>query len=157
MAIRKIVLDTDEVLRKKSRPVEVIDAKVLTLISDMIDTVKKAEGAGLAAPQVGVLKRIIVINDHEKNKIYEIINPEIVSASGNQQTAEGCLSVPGKYGITNRPMKVTIRGINRNGKKVEYTEEGFIAKAYCHEVDHLEGILYTDKVIRMLSKEEIEG
>ena len=129
MAIRNIVLDTDEVLRKKCRPVEVIDAKVLTLISDMIDTVKKADGVGLAAPQVGVLKRIFVINDPAKKKVYEIINPEIVATSGTQQTAEGCLSVPGKYGVTNRPMKVTIRGIDRNGKKVEYTEEGLIAKA----------------------------
>ncbi|MBE6870959.1 MAG: peptide deformylase [Ruminococcaceae bacterium] len=157
MAIRNIVLDTDEVLRKKCRPVEVIDAKVLTLISDMIDTVKKADGVGLAAPQVGVLKRIFVINDPAKKKVYEIINPEIVATSGTQQTAEGCLSVPGKYGVTNRPMKVTIRGIDRNGKKVEYTEEGLIAKAFCHETDHLDGILYTDKVIRMLSPEELEN
>ena len=157
MAIRNIVLDTDEVLRKKCRPVEVIDAKVLTLISDMIDTVKKADGVGLAAPQVGVLKRIFVINDPAKKKVYEIINPEIVATSGTQQTAEGCLSVPGKYGVTNRPMRVTIRGIDRNGKKVEYTEEGLIAKAFCHETDHLDGILYTDKVIRMLSPEELEN
>ena len=149
----------NELLRKKSKPVTEITPKIITLLDDMRDTLKKANGVGLAAPQVGILRRIYVIDtgvEEGKHEFVEFINPEIIFTEGKQEGAEGCLSVPGKYGITSRPAKVTVKAQDRNGKWFEYTGTNLFARCLCHEYDHLDGILYTDKVIRMLDPEEYE-
>ena len=148
MAILKIVKkDTDEAfLRKKSRPVEEITPRIKTLLDDMVQTMRHANGCGLAAVQVGVLRRIVVIETEEG--LFELINPRIIAMSGTQETEEGCLSVPGEWGITKRPMYVTARALNRDGEEIEIIAKGLLAKALCHEIDHLDGIIYTDKVIR---------
>ena len=145
MAIRKIVKYGDSVLTKKCRPVQKIDGRITMLLDDMIDTLHEAEGVGLAAPQVGGLRRVVVIDLGEG--VIELINPEIISAEGEQTDAEGCLSYPGKYGLVTRPNKVTVRALNRDGETVEYTGEGLLARAFCHELDHLEGKMFIDKVI----------
>ncbi|MDD3705590.1 MAG: peptide deformylase [Clostridiaceae bacterium] len=145
MAVRKIRKDGDEILRKISRKVEVIDDRILTLLDDMKDTMKKAEGVGLAAPQVGVLRRIVVIDIGEG--LIELINPVIVYESGEQEDEEGCLSVPGIRGKVKRPEKVIVRAMNRKGETVEITGTDLLAVAFCHEIDHLNGILFTDKAI----------
>lgn len=145
--------DNEEFLRKKSREVTEITPRIITLLDDMIDTMRHANGCGLAAVQVGVLRRIVVIETEEG--LFELINPVIVKKSGCQESAEGCLSLPGKWGLTKRPNKVTVRYMDRKGDTYELTGEGLLAKAICHEVDHLDGILYTDKVIRMLGEDEI--
>jgi peptide deformylase len=145
MAIRVIRKDGDEILRKKSRKVEVIDDRILTLLDDMKDTMKKAEGVGLAAPQVGVLRRVVVIDIGEG--LIELINPVIVFESGEQMEEEGCLSLPGIRGKVKRPEKVIVRAMNRKGETFEMTGIGLLAIAFCHEIDHLNGILFTDKAI----------
>lgn len=145
MAIRVIRKDGDEILRKKSRKVEVIDNRILTLLDDMKDTMKKAEGVGLAAPQVGVLRRVVVIDVGEG--LIELINPVIVFESGEQMEEEGCLSIPGIRGKVKRPEKVIVRAMNRKGETFEMTGTGLLAIAFCHEIDHLNGILFTDKAI----------
>ncbi len=144
MAIRNIRKLGDDILRKKCRPVEVIDDRIITLIDDMVETMRSADGAGLAAPQVGVLKRIAVIE--VENKLYELINPEIISQKGSVTAVEGCLSFPGKYGTVTRPKQVTVKALDRNGKEFTVTGEGMLGKALCHEIDHLDGIMYVDKV-----------
>lgn len=154
MAILNIVKDGDDILRKKSKAVEKIDQKILTLINDMWDTLKKSGGVGLAAPQIGILKQICVIDTGDEKLC--MINPEIVKKEGNQEELEGCLSCPDKWGITKRPQKVTIRTTTLDGKRVLFTGEDLMAKAICHEYDHLYGILFYDNAIRMLTKEEIE-
>ena len=156
MAVLKIVTETEneEFLRKKSREVTEITPRILTLLDDMIDTMRAANGCGLAAVQVGVLRRIVVIETEEG--LFEFINPVIVRKSGMQEGAEGCLSLPGKWGLTKRPECVTVRAIDREGNEFEVTGYDLLAKAMCHEVDHLDGILYTDKVIRMLGADEVE-
>ena len=154
MAKLKIVKFGDPILRKVSRPVEEITPRILTLLDDMIDTMRAANGCGLAAVQVGVLRRIVVIETPEG--LFELINPVIIKKSGCQESAEGCLSLPGKWGLTKRPNKVTVEATDRNGQRYQLTGEGLLAKAICHEVDHLDGILYTDKVIRMLGADEVE-
>ena len=135
----------DEVLRKKCFEVTEINDKIITLLDDMKDTLIKAQGAGLAAPQVGVLRRIFVVS--VDGKYYECINPEIIKASGSQIGDEGCLSVKGKYGTVERPMKVTVKALDRFGKEFTVKAEGFMARAFCHENDHLNGILYVDKAL----------
>lgn len=154
MALRNIVELGDPLLRKTSREVTVFDKKLHVLIDDMAETLKKAEGVGLAAPQVGVLRRVVVIFDGEKR--IELVNPVVTHMSGTQETMEGCLSIPGKYGITKRPKKVTVKAQDRNGKPFEIHGEDLIAKAFCHEIDHLNGILYIDNVIRMVSPDELK-
>ena len=151
LQIRKV---GDEVLRKACRPVEAITPRVLTLLDDMIDTMHAANGVGLAGPQVGVLRRIAVV-EVEEGEIYELINPKIIAVAGEQEGAEGCLSVPGRYGLVKRPRHVTVRATNRLGEEYEITAHDFLARALCHEIDHLDGTLYIDKVTRMLSEEEI--
>ena len=146
MAIRNVVKDGDPTLRKKSRKIEKIDERLITLIEDMIETMYDANGVGLAAPQVGILKRVIVIDIGDG--IIELINPEIIKVSGEQTDVEGCLSVPGVNGDVSRPQKVKVRGLDRKGNMVEMEGEGLLARAFCHETDHLEGILFTDKVIK---------
>ncbi len=143
MAIRNIVQVGDDVLRQRCAEVEVFDEKLWKLLDDMKDTVKKEQGAGLAAPQVGVLRRVVVVNVEEG--YFEFINPVIVSQKGEQSDWEGCLSVRGKSGIVSRPMKVKLAFQDRNGEKYLLQAKGFFARAICHELDHLDGVLYIDK------------
>lgn len=147
MAIRTIRTEEDPILRKKSRTVEVIDDKIKTLVEDMIDTMYDADGVGLAAPQIGILKRIAVIDVYDETGVKILINPEVIATEGEQCELEGCLSVPGKSGLVKRPTKTTVRAMDLSGKTFEITGEGLLAVALCHEIDHLDGILYTDKVV----------
>ena len=156
MAIRKIVeMDKDDILRKHSRKVTKFDHRLGVLLDDMADTMYEADGVGLAAPQVGVLKRVVVI-DVGEGKI-ELVNPEIIESSGEQYGAEGCLSVPGEYGLVRRPMFVKVRAQDRNGDFFEVEGEGLTARCFCHEIDHLEGVVFTSKCERMLTEEELES
>lgn len=155
MAIRKIVTVGDDVLRKKCRAVTVFDKRLHQLLDDMQDTLRKADGAGLAAPQVGILKRAVVVRIEDE--MIDLVNPEIIAVEGEQQELEGCLSIPGKWGITKRPAKVTVRAQDRNGKLFEKVGEGLAARAFCHEIDHLDGVLFTDHAIRMLTQKELEN
>jgi len=154
MAYREIRTDGDEVLRKKSRPVEGIDNKILTLLEDMADTMYKADGVGLAAPQIGILKRIVTID--VGNGLFEMINPVILDQSGEQDGFEGCLSLPGTSGEVKRPMYVKARYIDRDGETVIIEAEELFARAICHELDHLDGVLYKDKAHKMYTQKEIE-
>ena len=154
MAILNIVKDGDEILRKKCRPVEKITPRITGLLDDMKDTLHKANGVGLAAPQVGILRRICII-ECEPGELIELINPVIVEQSGEQEEVEGCLSVPGRWGITKRPAKVKVRAIDRNGNSFTAEGEGLLARALCHEIDHLDGVIFYDKCVRMLSPDEI--
>ena len=147
MAIRNVVQVGDDVLRQKCFPVEEFDEKLWKLLDDMKETVKKDDGAGLAAPQVGVLRRLAVVDVEEG--YFEFINPVIVSQKGEQSGWEGCLSVRGKSGIVSRPMKVTVVYQDRNGEKQTVKAKGFFARAICHELDHLDGILYIDKAVHI--------
>ena len=155
MAIRRILRNGDETLRKVCRPVKNVDKRVQVLIDDMRQTMYANEGVGLAAPQVGILKRIVVIDVNDGN-VYELVNPEIVSTEGEVIDAEGCLSIPGRRGKVARPEKVVVRALNRKGDPVEYTGTGLLARAFCHEIDHLDGILYTDKMIEEIFEEPEE-
>ena len=146
MGIRNIVKVGDDILRKKSRKVEVFDARLHRLLDDMKDTMYKAEGVGLAAVQVGVLRRIVVLDCGDG--YLELINPEIIKSEGEQEDVEGCLSVPGRNGITKRPLKVTVKAQDRDGNWCVYQGEGLKARCFCHEIDHLEGILFTDNMIK---------
>ena len=143
MAKLKILKIGDETLRKVCRPVDAITPRIQRLIDDMIDTMRAADGVGLAAPQVGVLRRVVVIETPDDG-LFVLINPKIIAFSGEQETEEGCLSVPGRWGITKRPMHFTVRAMNRNGEVVDITGSGLLAKAFCHEIDHLDGKLYVD-------------
>ena len=159
VAIRNIITESDETLRKKSKPVTEFNEKLNVLLDDMGETLIKTGGVGLAAVQVGVLRRIYIIDigiEQGKNEIIEFINPEIIKKQGKQEEVEGCLSVPGKYGITSRPAKVTVRAQNRKGEFFEYTGEGIFARCLCHEYDHLDGILYIDNALEMLDPEDLE-
>lgn len=144
MALREIRTLGDEVLRKRSREVEKIDDRVKTLIEDMIETMYHADGVGLAAPQVGILKRIIVIDAGEGP--LRLINPEIIEFSGSQTDEEGCLSVPGESGEVERPETVKVRALNEKGEEIEVEGRELLARALCHEIDHLNGVLFVDKV-----------
>ncbi|MBR5295897.1 MAG: peptide deformylase [Clostridia bacterium] len=155
MAILNIVKDGDEILRKKSKKIETVDEKILTLIDDMKETMEKAGGVGLAAVQIGKLKQVIVINTGEDELV--LLNPVMLKKSGSQEDLEGCLSCPNRWGITKRPMKVEVETLNLEGEKVRVKAEGFLAKAICHEMDHLEGKLFYDEAVRMLTQEEIES
>ena len=149
MAIRNVLKDGEQTLRKKSRKIEKIDKRLLILIDDMVETMYESEGVGLAAPQVGVLKRVIVIDIGEG--IIELINPEIIAASNKKMIgAEGCLSVPGITGDVKRPEWVKVKALNRSGEEIEITGKDLLARALCHEIDHLNGILFTDKVIKQV-------
>ena len=148
MAKLKIVKIGDPVLRQISRPVEKITPRTIQLLDDMIETMRAADGVGLAAPQVGILRRIVVIETPEDG-LFELINPKIIAYAGEQRSEEGCLSIPGKYGITIRPMHVTVRAMNRKGDTFDINGSGLLAKAFCHEIDHLDGKLYIDCAIKM--------
>ena len=145
MAIRNILMDGNPRLRKQSRPVEEITPKLLELLDDMAQTMYNARGLGLAAPQVGILRRIVVIDIGDG--IIELINPRIVRADGEQRVEEGCLSIPDLHGLLIRPARVVVQATDRRGKKFKIKGEGLLAKALCHEIDHLDGILITDKMI----------
>ena len=155
MAILNIVKDTDETIRKKSREVSEITPRILTLLDDMKETLHHANGVGLAAVQVGVLRRVVLVEYEEGNTI-ELINPEIIEKEGEQEGLEGCLSVPERWGVTKRPKKVTVKALDRNGKEFTLTAQDLGARAICHECDHLEGILFTDVAERLLTEEEME-
>lgn len=154
MAIMTIVKDTDEILRKKCRPVTDITPRIIQLLDDMADTLHDSGGVGLVAPQVGVLRRICII-EVEPGELIEFINPVITEKKGSQQEIEGCLSAPGKWGYTKRPAKVTVKALDRNGEEFSLEAEELLARAVCHETDHLEGVLFYDNAVRMLSREEI--
>lgn len=156
MAIRTIRKEEDPVLRKISKPVEKIDDKIRVLVEDMIDTMYDADGVGLAAPQIGILKRVAVIDVYDETGVKVLINPEIIKTEGQQCEVEGCLSLPGKNGKVNRPARVTARAMNLEGQWYEITGEGLLAVALCHEIDHLDGILYTDKVIDLVNDSDVE-
>lgn len=155
MAKLKIVKFGDPMLRKVSRPVTEITPRIITLLDDMIETMRAADGCGLAAVQVGVLRRIAVIEVEEGNVI-ELINPKIIAFAGEQQEQEGCLSNPGQYGITKRPKAVTVRAMNRHGEEFEVSGSDLLARAICHECDHLDGKLFTDVQIRKLTEEDFK-
>ena len=154
MAKLKIVKFGDPMLRKVSRPVDEITPRILTLLDDMIETMRDAGGCGLAAVQVGVLRRIAVI-EVEEGTVIELINPKIIAFTGEQNEQEGCLSNPGEYGITKRPKAVTVRATDRHGNVFEVSGSDLLARAICHELDHLDGKLYTDVQIRALTKKEL--
>jgi len=151
VALRNILKLGDEGLRKKSRRVETIDGKVVELLEDMAETMYKADGCGLAAPQVGILRRIAVVDVGDG--LIELINPEITEQSGEESDIEGCLSVDRKRGYVKRPKKVKVEAYDRNGDLMEYTAEGYLARAFCHEIDHLDGILFIDKMYKVAEDE----
>ena len=154
MALRTIRLEDDPCLYKRCREVDAFNERLSELIDDMFDTMYAADGAGLAAPQVGILKRAVVVDvgDH----LYELVNPEIISREGEQTGPEGCLSVPGRAGVVKRPMKVVVRAQNNKGEPYEVEAEGFLARAMCHEIDHLDGILYLDIMDHEIFRDEEE-
>lgn len=146
MAKLKIVKLGDETLRKVCRPVDKITPRTLTLLDDMLETMRDANGCGLAAPQVGILRRIVVI-EVEEGKPIELINPRIIAFAGEQREQEGCLSIPGRWGITKRPKHVTVRALDRYGKEFDISGSDLLARAFCHEIDHLDGKLFIDEMI----------
>ncbi len=144
--VRKILELGDETLRKPSKPMPKFDLRLWLLLRDMAETMRKAEGVGLAAPQVGILRRVVVIDVGDDHGLIELVNPEIIAMEGEQAGSEGCLSVPGRRGYVVRPNRVTVRAQDRKGKSFEITGEGLLARALCHEIDHLDGVLYVDKM-----------
>ena len=146
MALREIVKYGDDILRKKCRPVTAFDEKLHTLLDDMAETMAEAKGAGLAAPQVGMLRRVCVIDVHDEHGVIELVNPEIISVEGSQTGNEGCLSLPNEWHEVERPVKVTVKAQDRNGEEFTLTGEGLLARALCHETDHLDGVLFIDKM-----------
>ncbi len=154
MAIRKIVLQGDDILTKVCKPVTKFDQKLHELLDDMKETLEQANGAGLAAPQVGILRRAVVVLDDEDDFL-ELINPEIIATEGEQCGPEGCLSVPGKYGMVTRPYRVRVRAQDRNGDWFEAEGEELTARCFCHELEHLDGHLYTEHIDHFLTEEEL--
>ena len=147
MAIREIRLNGDEILRKKSRVVEEVDDRIRELLDDMLETMHKYNGVGLAAPQVGILKRVIVIDLYDGNPPLKLVNPVITKAKGEQEVEEGCLSFPNQYAKMVRPEEVVVEALDENGKKVKIKAKGLLAQALSHEIDHLEGILFVDNML----------
>lgn len=156
MAKKEILIFGNETLRKVSHKVEKFNLRLWLLLRDMADTMYEAEGVGLAAPQIGILRRVVVIDVGDDNGLIELINPEIIHTEGEQEGAEGCLSKPGRQGFVRRPNKVTVRAQDRHGKWFEITGEGLLARAFCHELDHLDGKLYIDVEDYEIQPEEDE-
>ena len=154
MALRNIVVEGEEILRKKCREIDEVTDRIRLILDDMVDTMHDAMGVGLAAPQVGIMRRMFVA-EPEPGRLYYFVNPEITMMEGSVDGEEGCLSVPGKGGLVARPQKITIKGLDRDGNPQEYTFEDWDARVMCHEYDHLDGILYIDHA-RMLTDEELE-
>ena len=155
MATRTILVQGDEMLNKKSRPVTEFNQRLHTLLDDMAETLQEANGVGLAAPQVGILRRVVIVIN-ENDEIIELVNPVILSEEGEQTGLEGCLSVPGYYGEVTRPMRVRVRAQDRNGKEFEVEDEGMTARCFCHELAHLDGHLFTELTDKLYSLEELE-
>lgn len=155
MALRNIVTEGDPILRKQCREVGEVTPRIQMILDDMLETMRDANGVGLAAPQVGIMRRMFVA-EPEPERVFFFVDPEIILLEGEQESDEGCLSVPGMVGTVIRPEKIKIKGLDRYGKKQQYTFEGFDATVMCHEFDHLEGILYTDKAENVRPVEEIE-
>ncbi|MBQ8909857.1 MAG: peptide deformylase [Oscillospiraceae bacterium] len=155
MGIRKILTVDEPALHKTCRPVENFDKKLHSLLDDMRQTLIDSEGVGLAAPQVGILRRVVLVDTGEE--ILELVNPTLLETDGEQTGAEGCLSVPGKYGLVKRPYYAKVRAQDRNGQWYEYEGEELIARCFCHELDHLDGIIYTEVMERYLTEEELMG
>ena len=153
MAMRKILTDQDPALHKVCRPVEKFDRRLHTLLDDMAETLAEANGVGLAAPQVGILRRVVIVDTGEE--ILELVNPELLETDGEQEGCEGFLSVPGKYGLVKRPYYAKVRAQDRNGEWFEAEGEELIARCFCHELDHLDGIVYTQVMERFLTEEEL--
>ena len=147
MAIRQIRLNGDEILRKKAREVEQVDDKIKELLQDMLETMHKYNGVGLAGPQVGILKRVIVIDLYDGEEPLLLVNPKIVKTKGKQEVEEGCLSFPNEFAKIIRPKEVVVEALNENGKKVKITAKDLLAQALSHEIDHLDGILFVDNII----------
>ena len=154
MGIRKILTDKEPALHKVCRPVDSFDRKLHKLLDDMKETLEAANGVGLAAPQVGILRRVVIVDTGEE--ILELVNPELIETDGEQEGPEGCLSVPGKYGLVKRPYYAKVRAQDRNGNWFEAEGEELIGRCFCHEQDHLDGILYTQVMERFLSEEELQ-
>ena len=154
MALRKILTDKESALHKTCKPVTNFDSRLHTLLDDMRETLIESGGVGLAAPQVGILRRVVLVDTGEK--ILELINPSLVQTDGEQEGPEGCLSVPGKYGLVKRPFYARVRAQDREGNWYEAEGEELIARCFCHELDHLDGILYTQIMERFLTDEELE-
>lgn len=157
MALRKIVEMGDECLKKVCRPVTEFNGRLHQLLDDMSETLTEANGAGLAAPQVGILRRVCLVLDEQSEKYLELVNPEILNTSGEQSGVEGCLSLPGKWGMVTRPNRVRVRAQDRNGKWFEKEAEGLTARAFCHEIEHLDGHLFVEHIDRFLTEEELEA
>ena len=155
MGMRKILTDQDPALHKVCKPVVFFDRKLHKLLDDMAETLEDANGVGLAAPQVGILRRVVIVDTGEE--ILELVNPTILETSGEQEGAEGCLSVPGKYGLVKRPYTVKVRAQDRNGDWFEVEGNELIARCFCHELEHLDGHLFTEKAYRFLTPEEVEA
>ena len=155
MGLRKILTDKDPALHKVCRPVEKFDGRLHRLLDDMKETLAGANGVGLAAPQVGILRRVVLVDTGDE--VLELINPSLLETSGEQVGAEGCLSVPGKYGLVKRPNYAKVRAQDRDGNWFEAEGEELIARCFCHELDHLDGILYTEVMERFLTEEELEA
>ena len=156
MALRKILTQGDPTLNKKSRPVERFDERLHILLDDMKETLAAANGAGLAAPQVGILRRVVVVVDADDHLV-ELVNPELVYTEGEQTGLEGCLSVPGKYGLVTRPYKARIRAQDRNGQSFELDGEEIVARCFCHELEHLDGHLFVEHTDRLYTVDELEA
>ena len=157
MALRKIVVQGEDCLNKVCRPVTDFNRRLHALMDDLVETLAEAGGAGLAAPQVGVLRRACVVMDEETEEFIELVNPEIVSQSGEQTGPEGCLSVPGKWGLVTRPDYVRVRAQDRDGNWFEIEGEGLMARCFCHEIEHLDGHLYVEHIDHFLTDEEVEA
>ena len=156
MGLRKILTDKEPALHKVCKPVTSFDNKLFKLLDDMAETLVDSGGVGLAAPQVGILRRVVLVDvGEEESEILELINPEMIETDGEQYGPEGCLSVPGKYGLVKRPYYAKIRAQDRNGEWFEAEGEELIARCFCHELDHLDGIVYTEKMDRFLTDEEL--
>ena len=156
MALRKILTRGDPTLNKKSRPVERFDERLHILLDDMKETLAAANGAGSAAPQVGILRRVVVVVDADDHMV-ELVNPELVYTEGEQTGLEGCLSVPGKYGLVTRPYKARIRAQDRNGQSFELDGEEIVARCFCHELEHLDGHLFVEHTDRLYTVDELEA
>ena len=162
MALRHILTQGDPTLNKKCRPVTDFNARLHQLLDDMADTLAESNGVGLAAPQVGILRRAVLVletnvPEGEDEYVIELINPEIIETSGEQDGAEGCLSFPGEFGMVKRPMNVTVRAQDRNGKTFEISGTELLARAFCHEIDHLNGVCFVTRASRMLEPDELES